>query len=125
MRSLFLITTALLLTSCSAGKHVFDSKKAGAYLATHQDRPEPISRALSAGQPAPGMTEEEVSLCWGQPDKRMIGQTGGVHMLAWGYFEPQIVAVSGARTVWRDVLIKEVRFTNGIVREWREIGSGR
>ena len=125
MRILISLASLLLLASCATKKFVFDSNKAAAYVAAHQDRPDHIKTALSNGKIAEGMREEEVQLCWGKADKVMTGDTSGVQTTSWGYFESQVVAYSIPRSVWADVLVKEVQFTNGVVRAWRQIGPSR
>ena len=125
MRKLMPIAAALLLVSCAAQKDAFDSNKAAAYLAAHQDRPDQIKTGLSSGKLAEGMKEEEVRLCWGKPNKVVTGGVSGVQTTSWGYYENQEVAHSVGMSVRANVLVKEVQFTNGVVRAWREISLPR
>ena len=115
----------LLFIGCATHKFAFDAKKASAYLATHQDRPANIINALSAGRPVVGMTEEEVELCWGTPQKKITGEFDNVPTVSWSYLEPRVIAYAGTGTVWGDVIVKNVEFTNGVVKAWREIESKR
>jgi hypothetical protein len=113
---------AVLLTGCAAQqKFVFDVGKVAEYVAAHEDRPQAIKTALEAGRPATGMYKQEVELCWGKPNKMLVGEVDQIATETWGY--TRAISYGGGRTVWRDVLVKEVAFTNGVVRGWRVITS--
>ena len=123
--TLTFVATLLFVAGCATQKFIFDPNKASAYLSTHKDRPAQIVAALSEGKPVVGMTEEEVELCWGVPQKKITGVVDSVSRASWGYFKRQAVASSAAQTVWMNVLVKEVQFTNGVLRAWQEIGDAR
>ena len=114
---------ALLWAGCATPKFTFNASRANTYLASHQDRPEHVRTALAVGRLAKDMNEEEVEMCWGKPDKVITQDVSGRQRTAWAYFEQQVVAYSGPRSVWSNVLVKEVQFTGGLVSAWRETSS--
>jgi hypothetical protein len=122
---LMLVVGVILLVGCATKKFAFNSKSAQAYLATHQDRPNQIQTALSAGGLAEGMNEEEVRLCWGKADRVLLSTTGGVQKTSWGYCQPEVIAHSGTVSVWSEVLVKFATFTNGVLSEWSEVSPSK
>lgn len=121
MKKFMLLAALLLLTGCATQKYTFDPGLAAAYARTHPDRPASIKSALSTGNLAEGMTEEEVQISWGQPDSVMTQYTSNQQITTWSYTEPRIIASSFRRTFWSYEIAKQAIFTNGVLREWRVV----
>ena len=68
MKKIFILFSIMFLAGC-ATQHVFDAEKANSYLLSHKERPARIQEALAAGNLARGMNEEEVTICWGKPER--------------------------------------------------------
>ena len=127
MRKMTLVAGALLLLmGCASENFSFNAKTASAYLAAHQDRPDPIKNALSSGKVSRGMKEEEVLLCWGDADKVVTETHAGVQITAWRYYEMQTVQNARRRgSVLAEVLVKEVDFTNAVVSAWKDNSAAK
>jgi hypothetical protein len=121
MKKFMLLAAVLLLTGCATQKFTFNSGEAAAYLATHRDRPAAINSAISTGNLAQGMNEEEVQICWGKPDSVMTQYLPNQEITTWSYTEPRIIASSFRRSLWSYEVAKQAIFTNGVLREWRVI----
>ena len=121
MKKFMLLAALLLLTGCATQKYTFDPGQATAYLSTHQNRPASINRALSTGNLAEVMNEQEVQICWGKPDSVMTQYLPNQEITTWSYTEPRIIASSFRRTFWSYEIAKQAIFTNGVLREWRVV----
>ena len=123
MKKMMAVTGALLLLAgCTTEDVGFSANVAATYLAAHQDRPAPIKDALSVGKLAEGMKEEEVRICWGDADSVKEENNAGLHITYWAYVEPQAVAHAGRMGGgMQDALVKDAKFTNGVLRAWRDL----
>ena len=120
MKKSFFLIFIIFLAGC-ATQHVFDEKKANAYLLSHIDRPALIQEALSAGKLAQGMNEEEVTICWGKPDKIINKSMSNKVVTIWRYPEYQVVGNSPRRSILKKTLSKQVTFKDGAVISWMEM----
>jgi len=110
-----------LAAGCATKQFTFDSRAAAAYVAAHSERPPLIKESLARGALAVGMTEDEVKLCWGKGDLVVNSNSQDGQVVYWGYRKPQVVAYSGGISVWRDLVMKDVTFTNGVLGAWEEV----
>jgi hypothetical protein len=120
MKKTLVLISIMFLASC-ATQYVFDVQKANTYLMSHKTRPGHIQEALSVGKLAQGMNEEEVKICWGNPDRIEKRSLPGHGVTIWRYLENRVVAHNFRRSITKKMLSKEVTFRNGSVINWREI----
>lgn len=120
MRSLLLIVI-LLLAGCASQRFASDPEKVAAYLSTQTDRPDKIKHSLSKGELELGMSEKEVLLCWGEPDRVEIQYSEKGVEKKWGYTDIRIDGGIGNLSTWQIVIVREAVFSNGKLGKWKVI----
>ena len=75
----------LVVAGCVSHPYVFQAERAERFISRTPDLPTPRVEALRAGRVVPGMTEKEVSICFGRPQERSRIERDGQSLVAWHY----------------------------------------
>lgn len=118
-----LLIIILLVAGCASQRFASDPKEVAAYLSTETDRPDKIKTSLSKGELELGMSEKEVLLCWGKPDRVETHHSEKGVEKKWGYTDISIDGGIGRLSTWKIAVIREAVFNNGKLDKWKVIES--